>query len=333
MSGGERYSDILRRMAAMPFLDRLELAAVSGRADRTAYVAVADLERQGLAAAVPHATDLLRTTRRFYVTAQGLRRLASVYGISQEELLHTHPVSAQWRRILLERLDAVGVIYRMVASIAAEEGIVGFRWYRRGPLDAAVSLPSGRTVGIVRQGATTDRTGFAKRLWRLWEGPLPGAILLMAPDAVRLHQARRLLRGAPVPAFVALEEDVAQTADNYPVWRPPSIAASLDLRYVLSRMESGGALPRDSEHARVTTPKDISLDGKTKAVPGHLLPSILKPAEKRALDILSDWPWITSVDLCRLMGFSKARLSQVIVPLMGYGLVRRLSIGGSRLAP
>ncbi len=71
---------------------------------------------------------------------------------------------------------------------------------------------------------------------------------------------------------------------------------------------------------------------KEGAVSDHLLPALLKPAEKRVLDILSDWLFITSVDLCRLLGFSKARLSQVMVPLTGYGLVRRLSIGGSRLA-
>ena len=97
-------------------------------------------------------------------------------------------------------------------------------------------------------------------------------------------------------------------------------------------MSQGGTLPEDSELSRVTIPKDIAVDGEEGAVPGHLLPALLKPAEKRTLDILSDWPFITSVDLCRLLGFSKARLSQVMVPLTGYGLVRRLSIGGSRFA-
>ena len=135
-----------------------------------------------------------------------------------------------------------------------------------------------------------------------------------------------------MPAFLALEEHAALDAYDYPVWHPPSIAASLGLRYVLSRMDPRGTLPRDSEHARVTLPEDIDLDGKAKAVPDHLLPALLKPAEKRTLDILSDWPWITSVDLCRLLGFSKARLSQVMVPLTGYGLVRRLSLAGMRLA-
>ena len=74
------------------------------------------------------------------------------------------------------------------------------------------------------------------------------------------------------------------------------------------------------------------MDGEEGAVPDHLLPTLLKPAEKRTLDILSDWPFITSVDLCRLLGFSKSRLSQVLIPLTGYGLVRWLPIGGSRVA-
>ena len=77
------------------------------------------------------------------------------------------------------------------------------------PIDAAILLPDGRIVGVVRQGAASDRTGFAKRLWRLREGPLPGAVLLLMPDEARLRYARRLLTGAPVPAMLALEREAA----------------------------------------------------------------------------------------------------------------------------
>ena len=65
MSAAEPDLPILRRLASMPFLDRLELAAVSGTVDRSAYAAVAALERRGLAASVIHASDLLRATRRY----------------------------------------------------------------------------------------------------------------------------------------------------------------------------------------------------------------------------------------------------------------------------
>ncbi len=160
MSAAEPDLPILRRLASMPFLDRLELAAVSGTADRSAYAAVSALERRGLAASVIHASDLLRATRRYWLTVAGLRRLAEAEGIAPDELLRAYPVSAQRRRILMERLDGVAVIYRLASSIAAECGPVGLRWYRSAPLDAVITLPGGRIVGVVRQGLTSDRTGF-----------------------------------------------------------------------------------------------------------------------------------------------------------------------------
>ena len=91
MSAAERDLPILRRLASMPFLDRLELAAVSGTADRSAYAAVSALERRGLAASVIHASDLLRATRRYWLTAAGLRRLAEAEGIAPDELLRAYP--------------------------------------------------------------------------------------------------------------------------------------------------------------------------------------------------------------------------------------------------
>ena len=159
MRATERDLTTLRRLASMPFLDRLELAAVFGTADRSAYDAVAALERRGLAASVIHASDLLRATRRYWLTAAGLRRLAEAEGIAPDELLRAYPVSAQRRRILMERLDGVAVIYRLASSIAAECGPVGLRWYRSAPLDAVITLPGGRIVGVVRQGTDVGQDG------------------------------------------------------------------------------------------------------------------------------------------------------------------------------
>ncbi len=69
----ERDIGTLRYLAQMPFLDRLELAYVSGTADRTVHDVVAGLERKGLVKSVRHATDLIASTRRLYVTSEGLR--------------------------------------------------------------------------------------------------------------------------------------------------------------------------------------------------------------------------------------------------------------------
>ncbi len=331
MNRNERTLLLMRRLASMPFLDRLELAAASGTPDRSTYDAVDDLQRAGLAASITHATDLLRATRRYHLTVSGLRMLAEADRLAMDEILSEYPVSAQWRRILMERLDAVGVMYRLASSIAAEMGPIRLRWYRAAPLDAAVELADGRTLGIVRQGLTSDRTGFAKRLYRLGEGPLPGAVLMLVPDEVRLRHARRTLADSHLPAVLALERDAAWAGPSEPVWRLPSVAAALGLRYVLSSyLEPGGRLITEPEPSRATLPEGLILE--SPGTPDWLLPALLKPAGKRVLDLLYDWPGIAPEDLRGLLGISMGRFYEIVAPLADAGLVERVAINGRRLA-
>ncbi len=330
---------VMRRLALMPLLGRLELAAVSGTPDRSTYHAVDALERRGLVTSVLHATDLLRSTRRYHLTVPGLRRLAEAEGIAPpsstrqalDELLHTRPVSAQWRRILMERLDAVGVIYRLASSIAAETGPIRLRWYRASPLDAAIELSDGRTLGIVRQGLTSDRTGFSKRLYRLRRGPLPGAVLMLMPDDVRLRHARMALDGSPVPAILALERDEVWADPSEPVWRLPSTAPALDLRYVLfTYLKPGGRLVTEQEPLQATLPEDMAPERPGSATPHWMLPALLKPVEKRFLDLLFDWPGIGQDDLRRLLGLSRGRFYEVLAVLTETSLVSRIAVEGHR---
>ena len=327
LTGCER--DLMRRLAEMPFLDRLEMVAVSGWSRGAVYEGVRRLEAGEFAASVPHAADLIPPTRRYHLTAAGLRRLAQAEGVSVDDLLRSRPVSAQWRRILLERLDAVAVIYRLASAISNAVHPIRLRLYRAKPMDAAILLPGGRTVAVVRQGLTSDRTGFSKRLWRLREGALTGAVLLLMPDETRLRYARRLLAGSPAPAFLALERDAASAGPADPVWRPPAVNATLDLRSALARIRPGGALPTEPQLSRATLPAS---DGAGLGIPDYMLPAPLKPAERRALDLLFDWPWISQKDLASLLAVSEPRASQFVTPLEGFGLATRLSAAGRRLA-
>ena len=204
-------------------------------------------------------------------------------------LLRSRPVSTQWRRLLLERLDAAAVVYRIAAAVANVHHPIRFRWYRAMPMDAAIALPGGRTVAVVRQGHATDRTGFAKRLGRLRDGPRPGGVLLIAPDEVRLRHARRTLGRRSAPAFHALERDAAAAAADDPVWRLSTVEASVSLRNAIDRIERRGALPVERPLARgAFMPKAIDGQGAGGSVPEYMLPALLRPAEKRALDLLSD---------------------------------------------
>ena len=58
--------EIVRRLAAMPFLDRLEMAAVSGRSRGAVYETVKKLAASGVAASVPHATPLIPRAIAFH---------------------------------------------------------------------------------------------------------------------------------------------------------------------------------------------------------------------------------------------------------------------------
>ena len=65
--------------------------------------------------------------------------------------------------------------------------------------------------------------------------------------------------------------------------------------------------------------------------PDYLLPALLRPAEKRALDLLYDWPWLARSDLAGLLGVSRPRVSQLTAALEGFGLVVRAPVSGRRL--
>ncbi|MYE06151.1 MAG: hypothetical protein F4Y04_02840 [Chloroflexi bacterium] len=326
MIPGPAEIKMLRMLAEMPFLDRPELTCISGRSRGAVYLAVHCLEEEGSLASLPHAAELQPPTRRYCLTAEGLERLAEADGGTVDDLMRGFPVSAHWRRILLDRLDALAVIYRLVSTVASVAHPVSLQLFRTGPLDAALLLPGGRTLGVVRQGPSADRTAFAKRLWRLGQGPLPGAVLVLASDRVRLRHARSLLARAPVNALLALERDAALAGAEHRIWRPPAGSAVLDLGHALERLRPGGDVPEEGPPAKATLPGDLA------AAVRRALPVLLKPAEKRALDLLAGWPWISQRDVAGLLGVSETRVSRTVNPLEGLGLVARPSGAGGRLA-
>ena len=329
MSEAERDADALRVLAAMPFLDRLELAAVAGVSEGTAHNVLSHLHGDGLVGYVRHAAPLTASTRRWYVTAEGLNRLSDEQGTSLRRLLRTYPVSAHWQRLLLARLDAVAVIYRLASSLGVPHR---FRWYRSAALDAVMSLADGKTIGIIRQGATTDRTAFADRVRWLpnTQQALPRALLALMPDEARLRQARKLLARYPGPVFLALERDVANSEADDRIWRITSSDAVLSLDEAIAHMRPGGRLPTEPPLTRLAPPFDLAALEGPERVPDHLLLAVLKPAEKGVLDRLADWPWIAGEDLSGMIGLSPSRTSTLCLHLTRLGLVSRISLQGRR---
>ena len=318
---------LLRALASMPFLDRLEMVAVTGWSRSEVYEAVRGLEDREAVTHIPHAADLIPPTLRYRLTGDGLRELAETKGAAVDELLRSRPVSVEWLRLLMERLDSLAVIYRLASGVSNVAYPASLRLYRARPIDASLRLRNGRTVAVVRQGHAADRTGFSKRLWKLGQGPLPGLVLLLAPDEVRLRHSRSVLRGTRVNALLALERDAALAGAADRIWRPVAPGAPIDLRQAINRLGPGGELPAEAPLSKATMPGGVAQDA------GHALPAILKPAEKRALDLIFDWSWIARKDLASLLAVSEQRASQLTIPLEGFGLVTGLPAGrGRRLA-
>ena len=334
MRAKEREVLALRTLAVMPFLDYLELAAVSGMAESTARHVLGRLQRKGLADLIRHASPLTTTTRRWFATTEGLRFLASESGTGIDRLLRTHPVSAHWQRILLARLDAVTVVYRLASAVADAVGPPRFRWYRAAPLDAAMLLPDDRTVGVIRQGPTADRTSFSDRVRRLMdpEQSRPRALLVLMPDEARLRQARRLLGRYPGPVYLTLERDAGSLLADDKVWHETSTPARLSLEDIFARLRPGGTLTWEPPTSRLSLPDDADLKGieDDDDVADHLLPALLKPAEKRVLDCLADWPLIDVADLGGILGLSPSGVSKLTSRLEKLGLLSKVVLDGRR---
>ena len=332
MNAVERSVVALRFLATMPLLDRLELAAVSGMYEEASHKALDFLRREGLADCLRHASPITSSTRRWYLTADGLDRLALEENAGVDRLLRTRPVSAHWQRLLLARLDPVAVIYRLASALASVEGSFQFRWYRASPLDAAVGLPGGRSFGIIRQGATTDRTALAERVnWLVSSREaLPRGLLALLPDETRLYQARRLLARYPGPVYLALERDAARYLAEDAAWRIPSNDSVLTLNEVMGYLRPGGGLPHEPPRSKASLPGSIVLPGADGDVANHLLPVLLKPADKRMLDCLSDWPWATVEDLCGILDLSDSRVWRRAAWLGDLGLVSTGALKGKR---
>ena len=135
------------------------------------------------------------------------------------------------------------MIYHLASELATAEETFRFRWYRGAVLDAALALPGGRTLGVIRQRATAERTVFSDRFRRCWtlggRAPRPAG-----PNARRGAVAAGPAAFAryPGPVFLTRERDMADAVAGDPVWDLTGGSALLSLKEVLERLRPGGSL-------------------------------------------------------------------------------------------
>ena len=323
MKQSKCQSEILKQLSRTPFVDRLELAALTGWSPSTVYLQMDQLEQHKLVEDLTHTLRHIPATSRYCLTARGVQVLSENSGTPLRKLLRRYPLSDQWRRLILQRLDTAANLYRLTTMISKIEYPTQIHWFRAQPMDAMIELPGERSIALVRIGRTADRTAIAKRLRRLDETLGFGAALVILPNEVRLRHARRILDGATVMSLVAVEWDVLTAIADSQVWRVAAGSSRFSLRESL-----GYALPlRDlvieQPLTRVTLPKPLAdLDATS-----------LSAAEQRALDLIGDWPWLRIDHLADLLDCGERRARQVLNALTKHELIVSHGVDGrSRLA-
>ena len=206
-----------------------EMAALIRLPANTLRERLARLAQKGLADSRPHRLQLLgaRPQRRFFPTREGIVALASGERAGIERLMRLYPVSRQWFRVLTERLDAVAVLYRVASIIArldASEAPVVVTHCRTGPYDLLLRLPSGGTIGLVRQGPMLTNASLRYRIRTIermdaTEHPLLTLILTESEQDMR-----RVLRAIADPSthtetLVAVTGDVIAGRGEPRVWQ------------------------------------------------------------------------------------------------------------------
>ncbi len=77
---------------------------------------------------------------------------------------------------------------------------------------------------------------------------------------------------------------------------------------------------------RASLPGELSVRGEADC----MLPVLLKPVEKRTLDLLYDWPWLNPSHLAALLGLKRSRMWEVIARLVDLGLASDNPVTGQR---
>ena len=325
------YRWALKALSENPFSDARSLARVAGRPQSQVYTALKDLVDAGLAGRVLHETVHQSRLYRHYLTTGGLAAARAALGMGMSDYCRSYPISDQWLRLLIGRMDAVAGIHALAAALSpgADELSTTITFHRKGALDATITRYDGRSFGVVRQGRALRRRSLYIRLMRLWRYEHDTSALLVitpTPWEASIVANWGASRGYS-DAFVVAESEVALTSRDRRVWlRVSSVIGDVcTLSEVIAESRAYDKSPAGSPSRRRATLPDPDALIAAAATFG------LRRKEKEALDIITAHSMIRRQDLVRSLGVSESRLGQLMRRLEDrWGLVERHGRRGER---
>ena len=350
----QALEDTLLLLCAAPLATVEELSRFGRVPISTLRDRLKKLAKMGMADSVSHALTILgpHPHLRHFPTEKGIVAGGRIEH-STDTFLREYPVSRQWFRLLADRLDAVAVLCRVAAMVADADSQgkpVRVDHYRQGSYDVLITLSGGRSVGLLRQGATLPSANLRYRLRTLENlsfDQRPMATLVLAFSDQANRRAVRTLGDSQHHSgtFVATEEELLAGDHRGVVWQqcgggteynlPVKVAPGVSLETIIARTDR--LAERFDDLRQRHTPgaereprpdPDTLYPSRLRAAmpePSELLGSSLAvrltSAEKDALDLLAAWPLCTTDQLTGLMGgVTRRRANQVLNSLTGHSL-------------
>lgn len=322
----------IRALGRMPFLERRELASVSSLAERTALDALHRLEEDGVAASVRHSLSERSRLQRWYLTPSGIERFADMEGLTVEEVVRLFPLSAEWRRWLLRRMDTVATCYRIAQDASLpykDKGRLRWRWERSGPLDAFMTLPDNRTLGIARFGPALPRRSMYSRLGSLMEMHRRNTLfsaLLVVPSSIEAHDILGRMKGERLDLSLAVEGAVRQSHPGDALWRSHTYRpdTAFPVEGVIKGIVRRPAAPAAALARRAAAPEGLVGEAEKDL---DLVACKLGQPAGRMLDTLADWPLMRLAELAEFLGISVERSKKGRTQLSRLGLIVGLRFG------
>ena len=320
----------VRALGRMPFMERRELAAVSSLAERTALDALHRLDEVGHVESVRHSLNEKSRLQRWYLTPGGIEAFAEMEGMAVEEAIKLFPLSAEWRRWLLRRMDTVATCYRIALDASLPyDGRLSWRWERSGPLDAFMTLSDGRTLGIARFGPALPRRSMYSRLGSLIEMHRRNtlfAALLVLPGPIEAHGILERMKGELLDLSLAVETDVRHSRPGDALWRSHTYRPDtpFPIEGVIKGVVRRPAAPVAAPPRRAAIPEGL-VGNKENDL--DLVACNLGQPAGRMLDTLGDWPLMSLTDLAEFLGISVERAKTGRKQLSRLGLVVGLRFG------
>ena len=192
-----RLRETLWVLCEAPFATVDELSSLNRVPASTLRGRLAQLRKRGLADSRPHRLAALggRPQWRYFPTPAGISALGEAI---PEDVPSLYPVSRQWFRLLMERLDSAALVYKVAALVAEadpEKAPVRVDHYRQGPYDALITLSGERSLGVVRQGPMLTPASLRYRIRtieRLGVGERPLVTLIVTDSGQDTRRAVRI---------------------------------------------------------------------------------------------------------------------------------------------